>query len=163
MSEDITKEQERIGGDWAVAQAVPTREVRDRIRSQMGPNLIFVVLHMSKEDQTARIKERHGEEENMIAMLTKMYDAYEIAAADEVTVNVTPVVAVVEINAESALMQWFDANRITMGENSMVILNDIGVEDTNDLLELDHDDLELICSSMKKIQAKRFKAAIKEL
>ena len=83
--------------------------------------------------------------------------------SDEVTVNVTPVVAVVEVTAESTLMQWFDANRITMGENSMVILNDIGVEETNDLLELDHDDLELICLSMKKIQAKRFKAAIKEL
>ena len=83
MSKDIMNEQKRIGGDWAVAQAVPTREVRDRIRSIMGPNLIFIVLHMSKEDQASRIKERHGEEEGLINMLTKMYDIYEIAADDE--------------------------------------------------------------------------------
>ena len=83
MCEDIAREQKRIGGDWAIAQAVPTREIRERIREKLGPNLLFVVLHMSKEDQAARIKSRHGDEESFVEMLTKMYDLYETAAEDE--------------------------------------------------------------------------------
>merc|ERR1719189_3552693 len=59
MCKDIAREQKRIGGDFAVAQAVPTRKLRDHIRKQLGPNLIFVVMHMSKEDQYERVKARH--------------------------------------------------------------------------------------------------------
>merc|ERR1712113_980905 len=51
MAKDIAKERKRLGGDWAVAQALPTRELRDHMRKELGPDLIFVVLHMSKEDQ----------------------------------------------------------------------------------------------------------------
>ena len=83
MSEDIAKEQRRIGGDWAVAHAVPTRKFRDHIRKQLGTNLIFIVLHMTKEDQIARIKGRHGNEETFVNMLTKSYDIFEPADEDE--------------------------------------------------------------------------------
>ena len=83
MSQDIDTEQKRIGGDWAVAHAVPTRKFRDHIRKQFGPNLIFVVLHMSKEDQVERIKGRHGEEQMFVDMLTKSYDVFEPAEEDE--------------------------------------------------------------------------------
>jgi len=83
MSKDIEKEQKRIGGDFAVAQAVPSRKFRDHIRGQLGSNLIFAVLHMSKEDQEARIKARHGDEDTISGMLTKIYDIYEPAEDDE--------------------------------------------------------------------------------
>ena len=49
----------------------------------MGPRLIFLVLHMSKEDQAARIKARHGDEESFAEHLSKMYDVYEPASSDE--------------------------------------------------------------------------------
>jgi len=83
MSEDVANEQKRIGGDFVVAQAVPTRALRDHIRKKLGPNLIFLVLHMSREDQMDRIKTRHGDEESMSEMLTKLYDKYEPATEDE--------------------------------------------------------------------------------
>ena len=83
MSEDIDREQKRIGGDWAIAQAVPTRFFRDRIRAKLGPRLIFVVLHMSQEDQAARIKARHGDAGHVVEMLANMHKMYEPAGDDE--------------------------------------------------------------------------------
>ena len=94
MAENIIRERKRIGGDWAIAQAVPTRTYRDYIRKLLGPDLIFVVLHMTKEDQEARIKARHGDEEShMNDMLLKCYDVFEPASPDEpnaLDVLVTP-------------------------------------------------------------------------
>ena len=84
MVKDIIKEQKRIGGDFAIAQAVPTRKIREYIQTQFGDNFLFVVLHMSKEDQTDRIKARHGDDcAPMVDMLTKCYDLYEPAGDDE--------------------------------------------------------------------------------
>jgi len=84
MAKDISNEQKRIGGDFAIAQAVPTRKIRDFIRNQMGDNLIFVVLHMSKEDQMARIVARHGDQdENLVEKMTKCHDVFEPAEDDE--------------------------------------------------------------------------------
>jgi len=83
MCKDIAREQKRMGGNFAVAQAVPTRALRDHIRTQLGSNLIFVVLHMSKGDQAARIKARHGDEETFVELLSSVYDKYEPATEDE--------------------------------------------------------------------------------
>lgn len=86
IAEDVSKEQKRVGGDFVVAHAVPTRKARDYIRTLFGNNLTFVVLHMSKEDEIKRIKTRHGEGEaadSVVAMLTKLYDMYEPATEEE--------------------------------------------------------------------------------
>ena len=84
MCKDIAKERKRMGGDWVVAQAVPKRVFRDNIREQLGPELIFVVLHMSKEDQKKRIVQRHGDQAGGINdWLIKLYDLYEPATEDE--------------------------------------------------------------------------------
>ena len=86
ISEDVSKEQKRIGGDFVVAHAIPSRKARDYVRTIFGDNLIFVVLHMSKEDEIKRIKTRHGEGEaadSVVAMLTSLYDMYEPATEDE--------------------------------------------------------------------------------
>ena len=94
MNKDITKERKRFGGDWVVAQAVPTREFRDHIKSELGPELIFCVLNMTKEDQMARIKARHGDEESSVnEMLLNAYDLYEPATKEErnaIDVRITP-------------------------------------------------------------------------
>ena len=82
MCKDILTEKKRMGGDWVVAQAVPSRALRDHIRSQLGPELIFVVLSMPKEDQKARLIQRHGEESGFLEHLEKM-DIWEPAEADE--------------------------------------------------------------------------------
>ena len=36
MADSIGNERKRIGGDWVIAQAVPTRNMRDVIRQQLG-------------------------------------------------------------------------------------------------------------------------------
>ena len=83
LSEDIKREQSRIGGHFAVAHAVPKRKFRDHIRNILGSELIFVVLHMTKENQIKRIRARHGNEQGNVHFLTKCYDAFEPAADDE--------------------------------------------------------------------------------
>lgn len=83
MAEDVLRERKRIGGDWAVAQAVPTRELRDYIRGVIGSELIFVVLHMKKEDQKARLKNRHGDEGGATDYLMNAYKVFEPAGHDE--------------------------------------------------------------------------------
>ena len=66
-----------------MAHAVPTSKFRDHIRKVLGSKLIFVVLHMTKEDQISRIQSRHGNEERTVQWLTKCYDIFEPAAEDE--------------------------------------------------------------------------------
>lgn len=83
MCKDIAKERRRIGGDWAVAQAVPTREMREFIKKELGPDLIFVVLNMTKKEQLERIKARHGNDKQIVDALTKMHSLYEPATKDE--------------------------------------------------------------------------------
>jgi len=87
MCKDLTKERKRLGGDWVVAQAVPLRSLRDHMRAELGPDLVFVVLNMKKEDQKKRITARHGESDGdnefFNAMLEKAYDLYKPATADE--------------------------------------------------------------------------------
>ena len=94
MSKDIAKERKRLGGDWAMAMAVPKRAHRDHIKAELGPDLVFVVLDMTKDDQKARIKARHGDKESSANdMLLNAYDLYEPATADEknaIDVLITP-------------------------------------------------------------------------
>jgi len=83
MCKDIMSERKRIGGNWVVVQAVPTRILRDHVKKELGPNLNFVVLNMSKEEQLKRVKARHGEEGAINDMLIKVCDIYERATNDE--------------------------------------------------------------------------------
>jgi len=90
MCKDIATERSRLGGDWVVAQAVTSRLLRDHMRTQLGPELIFVILHMSQEEQSARAKGRHGDMEEVGEFLSKMHDLYEPAGEDEPkTVEIT--------------------------------------------------------------------------
>ena len=59
MAADIGAEKKRIGGDFAVANVIITKEVRDKMREWLGSDLIFVHLEMSQEDRRARVIDRH--------------------------------------------------------------------------------------------------------
>ena len=84
LCKDITNERNRIGGDWVVVHAVPTRELRDYIRKELGPDLIFVVLNMAKGQQTERIKARHGDgNKALVDLLVNTYNVFEPATMDE--------------------------------------------------------------------------------
>ena len=62
MATDILRQKARLGGTFAVAHAVASRAMRDYFRSLMGPELVFIVLNMTKECQTQRMSERHGDD-----------------------------------------------------------------------------------------------------
>jgi len=69
MCADILSERKRIGGDWAIAAVTLTREMRDHIRSRLGPDLVFVVLSMDAEENRKRVKARHHGEEQVVEMI----------------------------------------------------------------------------------------------
>ena len=50
MSKDIDVQRKRIGGNFAIAQAVTSREFRDHIRLTL-PDCIFITLTLTKENQ----------------------------------------------------------------------------------------------------------------
>jgi len=91
MCEDIQREKERIGGDWAVAQCVMLRDMRDFIRSKLGPDFVFVLLEMELVDMKERVNKRHDGEAPM-EWLETLFKICEPAGADEenvITVKVT--------------------------------------------------------------------------
>ena len=59
--------------------------IKTAIKKELGPDLIFVVLNMSKDDQKARVFARHGDGEGggITDMLLKIYDKYEPAKPNE--------------------------------------------------------------------------------
>ena len=59
LAEDVKEEKKRIGGDWAIAHVLLTRELRDNMREWLGPDLVIVILTMSSEDRRERILLRH--------------------------------------------------------------------------------------------------------
>ena len=91
MTDDLARQQKRLGGDFAVAHAIATRFSRDYVRQQLGDQVVFFVLNLTQGCQNKRLKGRHGDsvdglEENMGAM----FKMYEPAARDEPnTHNVT--------------------------------------------------------------------------
>ena len=88
MAKDILKEKNKIGGSWAVAQAVPSREFRDCIRKVLGDQCIFVILKLSEETNGKRLADRHAEmdqetKDGVLALMQKMYKLYEPTGEDE--------------------------------------------------------------------------------
>ena len=53
-SKDIAKQRKRLGGDWAIAFACFSRSQRDMVRKALGPDLVFMVMNMTKECQRKR-------------------------------------------------------------------------------------------------------------
>ena len=77
MAKDIDIQRKRIGGDFAVALAVTSREFRDHIRNIL-PDVIFITLTLTKENQLKRVKKRHGEDCGAILeLLNKFYEFFE--------------------------------------------------------------------------------------
>ena len=71
MAEDIKREKMRIGGDWAVAGMVMTREARDNLRKILGRQLVFILLTMPSEDRRKRILSRHGNRESAVEIMDR--------------------------------------------------------------------------------------------
>ena len=86
MSNHVMIQRKRLGGDMAIAQAVFSRRQRDKLRKIIGPDLVFIVLNMTKECQVKRIKGRHGDSpmlEEFMRVLVKYAEMCEPAGDDE--------------------------------------------------------------------------------
>ena len=86
MSNHVMIQRKRLGGDMAIAQAVFSRKQRDKLRKIIGPDLVFIVLNMTKECQMKRIKGRHGDSpmlEEFMRVLVKYAEMCEPAGDDE--------------------------------------------------------------------------------
>ena len=84
MSHYVKAERERIGGDWAIAQAVPTRALRDEIKKIL-PDVTFVTLTIKEDDLKKRLHNRHGEDQSDTNdWMLGIHKYYEPAENDEV-------------------------------------------------------------------------------
>ena len=69
IANDIKREKARIGGDFAIAHVVFSKDVRDLLREILGPGLIIINLTMSSEDRRKRVLKRHGDNETAADMM----------------------------------------------------------------------------------------------
>ena len=86
MANDILKQRKRIGGDWSIAFAVFSRKQRDIIRKILGPDVIFIVLNLTKDCTKKRLAGRHGDgdlADKMTNTLLEMHKFYEKAGEHE--------------------------------------------------------------------------------
>ena len=85
LSSYIVSQRKRLHGNWAIANAVFSRTQRETLRRQIGPELVFIVLNLTKDCQTKRLQRRHGEAiaESKLEMFTKYADLFEPAGDDE--------------------------------------------------------------------------------
>ena len=83
LAKDIIHQRKRLGGNMVIAQAINSQKQRERMRNLIGPDLVFIVLGLSKECQMKRVKARHGEDFPFVDMLIKISDLYEPAGAEE--------------------------------------------------------------------------------
>jgi hypothetical protein len=70
---EIDVQRKRIGGDFAVPQAVTSRKFWDYIRLTL-PDCYFVTLSMTKGNQAKRIKERHGDDPGAVEYCAKFFE-----------------------------------------------------------------------------------------
>lgn len=96
LAKDIVKHKQRLGGNFAIAQAVPKRTQRDSMKEIFGSQGIFVLLRLSKETNAKRVEARHGGDGNadkIVAWLNSLYDTYEDTQPEEencITVHIDP-------------------------------------------------------------------------
>ena len=77
MAKDIATQKKRIGGNFAIAQAVTSQEMRDHIRLTL-PDCIFITLTLTKENQAKRVQARHGDDCGpILEMFEKIFQFYE--------------------------------------------------------------------------------------
>jgi len=88
LCENIVKERQRVGGDWVVAQAVPTRKLRELVRSLLGQELVFVVLDLDEDLLKRRLKPRLGSYD--MKYFDMKYEPAQLEEDNTVDLKITP-------------------------------------------------------------------------
>ena len=58
LCEDISRERRRVGGDWVITYVAFNKELRQLIKSCLGPELDMVFLNMADTDVEGRLRTR---------------------------------------------------------------------------------------------------------
>ena len=66
-----------------MAFAVSDRKSRDFLRAEVGSNLVYLVLNLTKKCQTQRIEARHPGNQGLRNMLIQMHEQFAPADEDE--------------------------------------------------------------------------------
>ena len=84
LAKDINAQKKRIGGNFAIAQAVTSQDFRDHIRLII-PDCIFITLTMTKEARMKRIKARHGDDMSgeRLEVLLSTHEYYKLPGKNE--------------------------------------------------------------------------------
>ena len=104
MANDVLKQRKRIGGDWSIAFAVFSRKQRDIIRKILGPDVIFVVLSLTKDCTKKRLASRHGDSDVADKFTTRLLEFtkfYEKAGEDEE--NAFNIIIEEDMNADNVI------------------------------------------------------------
>jgi len=91
LAMDISKEKKRIGGDWAVASVLMTKDVRQHLQKIFGSDLIIVSLTMSNNDRRARVLKRHQGDTTTANRMDKFEKAIEPIDDDEPNIIVVDI------------------------------------------------------------------------
>ena len=76
LAMDVAREKKRIGGDFVIANILMTAELREHLRSWLGPDLRIVLLSMTKEDRRERTLARHKGHQTSADTLDVGYHLY---------------------------------------------------------------------------------------
>ena len=109
MANDVLKQSKRIGGDWSIAFAVFSRKQRDIIRKILGPDVIFMVLNLTKDCTKKRLASRHGDSDVADKFTTRLLEFtkfYEKAGEDEE--NTFNIIIEEDMNADNVIDKVMD-------------------------------------------------------
>ena len=86
-AKDVLKQRKRLGGDWILDHATPTRKLREIIKSTLTNDVIFIVLNVKKKLVSTRLTGRHGNDtyfsKKLSQYLAGLHKYYEPAGKDE--------------------------------------------------------------------------------
>ena len=167
MAADISKQNKRLGGKMAVAQAIYSRKQREAMKKILGPECVFIVLNMSRECQKKRVIARHGEgmNENALNFLIKMAEMYEPAGEDEenaYNVEITEdmnredviqkILKIVdnleEKKEEEKYMPWKSGFWYTKGSSSWLMDLKGDIQETKNLCAMDYPDARAMATTV---------------
>ena len=113
IAKDVLKQRQRIGGDWSIAFAVFSRKQRDIIRKVLGPDVIFIVLNLTKDCTKKRLASRHGDgdvADKITNTLLEFHKLYEKAGEDEE--NAFNIMIEEDMNSDNVIEKAMDIIKI---------------------------------------------------
>ena len=158
IAKDVDTQRKRIGGDFVIAHAITSQNLRDHIRLTL-PDCIFVTLTLTKESQAKRIKARHGDDPGAVEFLANMFNFYEGPGEGEkntfnvdITETMTPkdvkdkVLEILEKNCEDPKAPWKNGYYYTTKNTAQLQKIDGNTITVYNIIALDYPDVEPMAS-----------------